>query len=182
MEKEKNKIMRTINKALMRNNIIDTESIDEIESVISRVLVNRSDAINNIKTNSLSKTLKKYDKKYVENVNSEVVNTDDAINLAMLIHTVLSEYLADNIDWWIETALEQYRQIATSEVNKIVDTILVAYSSKRYLTEDDVKNATYRSFFRNTPKNRVEMLIPKDLAFVKDLVEVIKDYKERNKD
>lgn len=179
MIKDKNKIMNLVSRTLSRNGIIDNSSILEIDSVIDRILNSKEKKINDIKNKAISTTIKKYGDKHIENHNTEVVIEEDAINLAMLIHTVLSEYLADNIDWWIEIALDQYRKIATAEVNKIVDEILTSYSSKRYLTENDVKNATYRSFFKNAPNTRVEVLIPKDNEFIKCLVEMVDEYKNR---
>lgn len=164
------KIKRTVLRAVRKFEAFDEETIDCIQKTVIDIMTNKGATIDEIRKNSLIK---------IEDMPNGYTSIDNAVNIANIVHTVISEYLSDAIDWWMEIALNQYRHIATVEARRITDTILDIYSKKKDITVEDVRDATYKTFFRNTPRAKVEILIPKDNEITNILLELVDEYKKR---
>jgi hypothetical protein len=167
-DKIRNMVKRSV--GFFTLNDVETENI--ITDTIVNVLSSKRKKIDNIQAEMLAKP---------EDIPNGYACTEDAVNLVKLIHSVLSEYLADNIDWWVEIALEQYRRIAEIEIRRITNEVLSAYAKgNKAVTKEDVKNATYKSMFQNTPSTKVNVLIPKSDELTNDIIAMVNEFRGRH--
>jgi hypothetical protein len=166
------KIKAMVRQSLMRFSLHNTETENVITETISGILSGKTEKIDEIKKNSLIK---------VSDLPEGYVSINDAVSLVQLLNAVLSEYLADNIDWWVEIALEQYRRIAEIEIKRITNEVLSAYAKgNKAVTKEDVKNATYKSMFQNTPSTKVNVLIPKSDELTNDIIAMVNEFRGRH--
>jgi hypothetical protein len=69
------------------------------------------------------------------------------VDLADLLTAVLSEFLSDYLEWWIDQSMNQYEKLATSEMRRIGVAILQAYADNKKIKKEDLKAIMDKSLY-----------------------------------
>lgn len=108
-----------------------------LDMVIDDILLNKTHNINAIK-----------DKNEVD-ISCESEN-ENIINLSLLIQNIISSFLAEHIDWWVGTLINQYRIVATKETKRIVENMLGIYTKNNgKISDSEIKSIIEDTEFKN---------------------------------